>query len=85
MSPAEKAKELTDKYRLLVTYWDCYHDTALPDETVLKDCKKCALIAANEISLTLLQLIGNQQHMWTVSEKEQMLFWYQVKEEIEKL
>ena len=49
MTPKEKAIELTDKFKPLVTTWDCYWDAALPDEEILKDAKKCALICCGEI------------------------------------
>lgn len=46
--PNDKAMELVEKFKPLVTTWDCYFDAqANPDEIV--DAKKCAHIAVDEI------------------------------------
>lgn len=39
------AKELVEKYKPLVTTWDCYWDAPVPEEEILKDAKACAIIA----------------------------------------
>ncbi len=45
MTEEEKAKELIEKFRPLVKTWDCYNDEPLPDDEIMADMKKCALIA----------------------------------------
>jgi hypothetical protein len=62
MTPEEKANELVEKYSRL--------GAAIPD---FDDCKKCALIAVDEI-LTGDHLI-----------RTPLSFWKKVKEEITKL
>ena len=42
MTPSEKAKELVDRYKPLVTTWDCYWDCRLPEEDITSDAKKPA-------------------------------------------
>lgn len=77
MTPKEKAKELVYKYQNLVKTYDCYWDTEIPVEDRLPEMKQCALIAVNEIIKALrkdLPEIGLGKG-----------YWYNVKQEIEKL
>lgn len=49
MSPREKAKYLIDQYRPIITSWDCYNDMPMPEDSIIEDAKKGALIAVDEI------------------------------------
>ena len=49
MTAKEKAKYLIDQYRPIVTSWDCYHDIPMPEDSIIEDAKKGALIAVDEI------------------------------------
>lgn len=63
MTPKEKAKELVNKY--WITDFDIYEE----------ECKKCALIAVDEILNAINpfgQMLGKE-------------YWQEVKQEIEKL
>jgi len=47
MSHEEKAKELVERFKPLVTIWDCYNDSPQDEKYIIEDAKKCALIAVN--------------------------------------
>lgn len=49
MTPKETAISLVEKYKPLVTTWDCYNDIPALDEDILRDAKACAIIAVDEI------------------------------------
>jgi hypothetical protein len=68
MSPREKAKYLIDQYRPIVTSWDCYNDMPMPEDSIIEDAKKGALIAVDEI---ISMFAG-----YTT-------YWYNVKQEIQ--
>jgi hypothetical protein len=74
MTPKEKAKELVEsyKYRLLpfITF-----QTQLTETDLLNKCKQCAKIAADEVINTIM----------SVYQPETKAFWFEVKQEIEKL
>jgi len=74
MTPQEKAVELTGKFSLLVTTWDCYNDIPIPDDEILVDTKKCALICLDEILNGFRKLLPSSRK-----------YWEEVKLEIEKL
>ena len=44
MKTKEKAKELVDKYKPLVTTWDCHWDVRRREDSITSDAKQCALI-----------------------------------------
>ena len=70
MTPKEKAKELYDKYCNMESWCD--------------DAKECALIAVDEILLTL----SNFQSLFSVIGNillDLIKYWQEVKQEIEKL
>jgi len=71
ITPQKKAKELVDKFRLYLG------TDAVGEEyfTSDLDAKRCALIAIDEIIK-----FGNEQGI-----REPMMYYYKVKEEIEKL
>jgi hypothetical protein len=89
MTPIEKANELVTKFMPLVTTWDCYWDAKLPDDEIIKDAKKCALIAVEEIikvcPLTEYDNIGSQYSPEEIGLENFTQFWILVREEIEKL
>jgi hypothetical protein len=69
----DKAVELIEKFKPLVTIWDCYNDSPQDEIFVIKDAKQCALIAVNEIlNLNIPDFLSYQ-------------FWEEVKEEITNL
>jgi len=45
MKPKEKAETLVDKYKPLVTTWDCHWDVRRREDSITSDAKQCALIA----------------------------------------
>ena len=57
MTPAEKAKDLVDKY------WIYLRANLLYDDEVKEDAKHCALIAVDEIRDNL-PLISDIQYYW---------------------
>ena len=69
MTPQEKAQELFGKYATYVVMW------AGDVNTSHQNCKQCALIAVDEILIT---------DMFMMTE-EQEKYWEQVKQEIQKL
>jgi len=85
MTHEEKAKELTSKFNLLVTTWDCYNDTEIPDGDILKDTKKCALIVVDEILASFTGFMDSRKHFRHSSENEAIEFWIGVKTAINNL
>jgi hypothetical protein len=71
MTSKEKARELVDKFCPLVTTWDCYNDSPRDDEDIILEAKQCALIAVDEI-INVLPF-------------DNLIYWGEVKQEIEKL
>jgi hypothetical protein len=69
MTPKEKAKELVDKYATYVVMW------AGDINTTHQNCKKCALIAVDEI----ISVIGESYDI------DHINYWQEVKQEIESL
>lgn len=82
MTPKGKCDELIDKYRGLVTIWDCYNDAPILDEDIIKDCKQCALIVVDEmlVEIEMMKLLKELK-----STKRYLSFWQQVKDEINNL
>jgi len=62
MTPKEKAKELVDKYFIII-------DNSNPLEDILKTAKQCALIVVDEILDTLHQLSLEYEY-WEEVEQE---------------
>jgi hypothetical protein len=74
MTPKEKAKELYDKYEFVY----------IQNYTSKHEVKECALIAVDEILLTL----SNFQSLFSVIGNillDLIKYWQEVKQEIEKL
>ena len=71
MTPKEKAEELVDKYRNTIMSF-------LSDNMKDMNAKKCALIAVDEI------IDAIDWHEYEVP-NDQLKFWLEVKQEIEKL
>jgi hypothetical protein len=80
MTPKEKADELIKKFSGFVTTWNCYYDCPENPDNILKDAKECALIAVDEILSTL----GNEV-IFVFTDFNWVLYWEQVKKEIEAL
>lgn len=78
MKPAEKAKELLDKY------WIYLRAGLLYDEEAKDDAKHCALIAVDEIEQALTDY-GRGDSLQLQNMDSEFRFWEQVKQEIEKL
>ena len=78
MIPAEKAKELVDKY------WIYLRAGLLYDEEAKEDAKQCASIAVEEIEEALADY-GRGDSLQLQNMDSEFRFWEQVKTEIEKL
>jgi hypothetical protein len=83
MTPKEKCKKLIIKFSPLVTTWNCYNDAPESDDIILRDAKKCALIAVDEI-------INNGGTIFVVEYPKNTFrngtdYWEEVKKEIELL
>jgi hypothetical protein len=82
MEPKDKAIELIDKFEDFVDYQedDCFTQR----EKILINAKKCALIAVDEILKSKKQ---NIIHFYRCGDEfcECAGYWYEVKQEIEKL
>tara|TARA_R110000822_G_scaffold227017_1_gene359689 strand:- start:65509 stop:65748 length:240 start_codon:yes stop_codon:yes gene_type:complete len=79
MTPKKKAKELVDKFNEDSRFWDCYNDVPLEE----RHDKNCALICVNEIAKAF-----NFPKYDGDPDKEingDQIYWYDVKQEIEKL
>lgn len=81
MTPKEKAQELVDKY-----YWT-FGDGYLGDQHI-----QCALIAVDEIIVQIYSIdhqyraIYNEQTgYYSYLDSKELIFWKEVKQEIEKL
>lgn len=44
-----EAQELVDRFKPLVTIWDCYNDCPESEELITKDAKLCAIIAIEQV------------------------------------
>jgi hypothetical protein len=77
MTPKEKAEELVDKFHIKV--YVSFIENSIPSVInalmLYNSAKQCALIAVDEIIK-----FGNQAGI-----REPMMYWYKVKEELEKL
>lgn len=80
MTPAEKAKELVDKYKEFTQF---RNDGGHDEEVTNDNAKQCALIAVQELIKYLPSSDGNPPNLpETIYNSE---FWEKVKEEINKL
>jgi hypothetical protein len=73
MTPKETAEELVDKFLKSL-----YDDGSLSFKKILyKYAKKCAIVAVDEII---------QSHeVWSTEQDECLVYWHEVKQELEKL
>jgi len=71
MTPAEKAKELVDKY------WIYLRANLLYDDEAKEDAKQCALIAVDELI--------EEEEKYNNGTFYPSNYWQEVKQEIEKL
>ena len=88
MTPQEKAKQLVDKYRIMIKFDSTYNlkwnDVSPSEESkknharATKDAKMYAIATADEV-------IEQEQHWIGKIGKGNSTFWKQVKREIEKL
>ena len=89
MTPKEKAEELVELYKPLVTTWDCYWDCPRHPDDILTDAKQCALIAAKLILQQFTEIYNNLISLGVVEhpieETANYKYWNEVKQEIEKL
>lgn len=76
MTPKEKAEDLYKKYLPLVQRWDDFNAVSIKKENAIKS----SLIAVDEI-LNILN-IWSALHL---EKSSQLIFWEEVKQEIEKL
>lgn len=88
MTPKEKAKQLVEKYRIMIKYDSTYnlkwHDVSPSEECeknharATKDAKMYAMATADEVI--------EQEQLWIMKTgKGNSTFWKQVKKEIEKI
>ena len=83
MSPKEKAKELVESYRGLA-HSDFHNQTGYDESQREQNQIQCALIAVDEIIDTYTQEKNNGYIFYRVLDKI-ILYWQEVKQEIEKL
>jgi hypothetical protein len=74
MTPKEKALELVHKFLTCKDYSNSYYVIPIQD-----DAKQCVLIAVDEIINNSLEYMGCNL------EDGEIIYWQQVKQEIEKL
>jgi hypothetical protein len=77
MTPKEKAKNLVDRYSTYVVMWS----GGIEVET--QNVKQCALIAVDEM-LTIVKSY-EKQNCKLLMDNMKILYWHEVKQEIEKL
>lgn len=84
MTPTqEKAKELFNKYFALK--WQSYSNNKTSIKSMTKSsAKQCALISVDEV-LTLLDKKWTELDFWTEEMSSLIIFYLEVKKEIEKL
>ena len=94
MKTKEKAKELVDKYKPLVTTWDCHWDVRRREDSITSDAKQCALIAVEEIlhceatepsDTDWDDCGGSAQYYWPQKKVDAGKFWGDVKSELQSL
>ena len=88
MTPKKKAKQLVDKYLIMIKFDSTYNlkwnDVSLSEESkkdharATKDAKMYAIATSDEV-------IEQEQHWIEKTGKGNYAFWKQVKKEIEKL
>jgi hypothetical protein len=83
MTAAEKAKDLVNEkyYQPLTLHLNVNNNS----KQMWEYAKQCALIAVCEIVDALMQVIGDQRHMWSEHQLSEVLYWASVKNEIETL
>ena len=82
METKEKAKELVDTYKPLVTTWDCHWDVRRREDSITSDAKQCALITVNEILIEMSDYFDKYDCTDTLSKIE---YWTEVEQEIKTL
>ena len=80
-----KAKDLTNLFSYYVSVEKDLDDTRSYQQVMTENVKQCALIAVDEKIKTLINIIGDQKHMWSEHEKYSYNELQKVKSEIEKL
>jgi hypothetical protein len=85
LTPKEKAQEIVKKFDLLVTTWDCYNDTQIDDEEILKDTKKCGIIVVDEILKSFDGFMDARKNFRNELEIKAERYLLAVRAEIEKL
>lgn len=87
MDAKNKAKSLVDKFKPLVTTWDCYNDTPMDEKYIIADAKKCAIILVDKIIESNPMSPYNGDYYEIVDDRIEQVkeYWRQVKTEIEKL
>ena len=82
MTPKDKAKQLVEKYRIMIKFDSTYNlqwnDVSPSEDRATKDAKMYALAAADEV-------IEQEQHWIRETGKGGSSFWKEVKKEIRKL
>jgi hypothetical protein len=83
MTAAEKAKELVNErfYQPLTLHLNVNNNS----KQMWAYANLCASIAVNEVLTALMQIIGDERHMWSEHELSQVRYWESVVIEIGKL
>lgn len=93
MEPKDKAIELINSFKPLVTTWDCYHDEPRDGKYIAEDAKKCALISV-ESTIKALEEYDNYTEeylqkdfpeFWSCQKQNMewdFRYWEKVKQEI---
>jgi len=83
MTPKEKATSIVDTMYLIISNNGQFTgEHSIPFK--FEEAKKCALVAVDEISKTVLGLGLNKHHTEYIRD-EHIPYWEEVKQEIEKL
>jgi hypothetical protein len=83
MTAIEKAKYLVNEnyYQPLTIHLNVNNNS----KQMWAYAKRCAVITVEEIVNALVQIIGDQRHMWSEHQLSEMLFWESVMNEINRL
>ena len=88
MTPEEKAKQLVDKYQIMIKFDSTYNlkwNDVCSSEESKKDHKRATKDAKMYAIATADEVIEQEQHWIRETGKGSSTFWKQVKQEIEKL
>lgn len=88
MTPQEKAKQLVEKYRIMIKFDSTYNlkwNDVGPSEESKKDHTRATKDAKMYAMATADEVIEQEQHWIMKTGKGNSTFWKQVKKEIQKI